>query len=291
MPVDLACLGESFEDLIFGGLERVPRLGEELRTKSFKRTYGGGATITAVAAARLGVKTEIISGLSEGACARLRSEGVKITNLKKRNEEHAITAALSTPLDRAFATFDGVNSELGPRFLRALGRVDARVVHCALLPRDLPALTRALHALRKRGTIVSLDFGVDEGLARHPDLEKLMAEADYLLFNEDEAKLYSARSTLTQAEQFFQKHARNTVVKLGALGSRWLSAGEAIEEPAPKVKAVDTTGAGDAFNAGFIAGLLTGLSKRRCLRLANSVGARSTRALGGIDGLPRLEEL
>jgi sugar/nucleoside kinase (ribokinase family) len=54
---------------------------------------------------------------------------------------------------------------------------------------------------------------------------------------------------------------------------------------------VDTTGAGDAFNAGFLAGLLSGLPARRVLRLGNTVGARSTRAVGGLDGLPRLEEL
>ena len=78
--IDLACVGESFEDLIFAGLTRLPRLGEELRTKFFVRTYGGGATITAVAAARLGVSTRIVSGLSDGAVARLRAEGVQITD-------------------------------------------------------------------------------------------------------------------------------------------------------------------------------------------------------------------
>ncbi|HRB13734.1 MAG TPA: carbohydrate kinase family protein, partial [Vicinamibacteria bacterium] len=59
----------------------------------------------------------------------------------------------------------------------------------------------------------------------------------------------------------------------------------------PAVRAVDTTGAGDAFNAGFLAGLLSGLPARRALRLGNAVGARSTRSVGGLDGLPRLEEL
>ena len=289
--IDLACVGESFEDLIFAGLERLPRLGEELRTKSFVRTYGGGATITAVAAARLGVSTRIVSGLSDGASARLRAEGVQITNLRKPDEPHAITAALSTPKDRAFATFDGVNAELGPRFVRALGTVQARIVHCALCPRDIPPLARALRALRARGVKVSLDFGYDLHLARDPRLPGLIAEADYLLVNEDEAKLYSKRRTLAQAESFWKEHARHTVIKLGAKGSRWISPRGVVEEIAPRVRAVDTTGAGDAFNAGFLAGLLSGLPARRALRLGNTVGARSTRAMGGLDGLPRLEEL
>ena len=289
--IDLACVGESFEDLIFAGLERLPRLGEELRTKSFIRTYGGGATITAVAAARLGVSTRIISGLADGAVARLRSEGALVTNLRKRDEPHAITAALSTPKDRAFATFDGINAELGPRFVAALGRVQARIVHCALCPRDIGPLARALGALRARGVKVSLDFGYDLHLARDPLLETLIAAADFLLVNEDEAKLYSRRRSLAQAETFWKEHARNTVIKVGSRGSRWISPRGTVEEPAPPVRPVDTTGAGDAFNAGFLAGLLSGLPPRRALRLGNIVGARSTRAVGGLDGLPRLEEL
>lgn len=288
---DLVCVGESFEDLIFAGLERLPRLGEELRTTSFVRTYGGGATITAVAAARLGVDTRIISGLSDGACARLKAEGVHITNLRKRGEEHAITAALSTPKDRAFATFDGVNAILGPRINAALGKVAARFIHCALCPRDIPPLILALEALRARGLRVSLDFGYDLALARDRNLPRLIAAADFLLVNEDEAKLYSKRRSLAQAESFWKEHAKNTVIKLGEKGSRWISPRGVIEEPAPRVKAIDTTGAGDAFNAGFLAGLLAGLPARRTLRLGNTVGARSTREVGGLDALPRLEEL
>lgn len=289
--VDLVCVGESFEDLIFAGLERLPRLGEELRTPSFLRTFGGGATITAVAAARLGVSTRIVSGLSDGASLRLRGEGVRVTNLRKRGEGHAITAALSTPQDRAFVTYDGVNASLGPRFVKAMAKVQARVVHCALCPRDIPPIARALRELRDRGAIVSIDVGYDLDLARDKDLPFLLAAADFVFVNEDEAKLYSKRRTIAGAETFWKKHGRNTVIKLGAKGSRWISPRGTYEEPAPRVTAIDTTGAGDAFNAGFLAGLLSGLSARRTLKLGNTVGARSTRVVGGLDGLPRLEEL
>ena len=291
MAADLVCVGESFEDLIFAGLERLPRLGEELRTASFVRTFGGGATITAVAAARLGVSTRIVSALSEGAQGRLRKEGVQITNLRRRDEHPAITVALSTPHDRAFVTFDGVNAVLGPRLISALGKVHSRIVHCALCPRDLVPLARALRALRSRGVLVSLDFGYDLALAKDKELPRLIAEADFLLINEEEARLYSKRKSVSQAESFWREHTRNTVIKLGPKGSRWISPQGVIDQAAPRVRAVDTTGAGDAFNAGFIAGLLNGLPARRILRLGNRVGARSTRAVGGLDGLPRLEQL
>jgi sugar/nucleoside kinase (ribokinase family) len=286
--IDLACVGESFEDLIFAGLDRLPLLGEELRTKPFVRTWGGGATITAMAAARLGLTTSIVSALADGAMARLKKEGVRIANLRRRGEAHAVTVALSTPRDRAFVTFDGVNSELGPRFVRALGRVRARIVHCALCPRDIPPLARAFRTLRSRGVKVSLDLGYDLHLAKDRDLRRLISEADYLLINEDEAKLYSGRKTLAQAEAYWRENARETVIKLGPRGSRWISARGIVEERSRARTAVDTTGAGDAFNAGFLAGLLRGLPVRRALRLGNRVGARSILAVGGIDGLPRL---
>ena len=288
---DLVCVGESFEDLIFAGLKALPKLGQERRTTSFLRTFGGGATITAVAAARLGISTGIVSGLSQGACARLRTEGVRVTNLRKPDEEHAITAALSTPKDRAFVTFDGVNRVLGPRFLHALARSRARIIHCALCPRDILPLAGELNAARRRGSLVSLDLGYDLDLAKDPHLPELLAAVDYLLINEDEAKLYSRRRSLSAAQAYWKEHARNTVIKLGAKGSCWISSRGVVSEPAPRVRAIDTTGAGDAFNAGFLAGLLSRLLPRRTLRLGNAVGARSTQAVGGLDGLPRLEEL
>lgn len=288
---DLVCVGESFEDLIFAGLDRLPRLGEELRTASFLRTFGGGATITAVAAARLGVRTRIVSGLSDGAAGRLRAEGVQVTNLRKKGEGHAITAAMSTPEDRAFVTYDGVNTVLGPRFLSTFRKVQGRIVHCPLCPRDIPPFIDAFRALRARGLMVSVDFGYDLNLAKDKDLPRLLGEVDFLLINEDEARLYSRRASLARAQDYFKERSPNTIVKLGSKGSCWVSRKGVIEESAPKVKPVDTTGAGDAFNAGFLAGLLSKLPARRALRLGNTVGARSTQFVGGLDGLPRLEEL
>ena len=116
----LICAGEAFEDLIFVGLDRLPELGEEIKTDQFTSTMGGGAVITAVKAARLGMKTTLISALSDAAVARLKRERVTIHNLRKLGEPHAITAALSTGDDRAFVTFNGVNAKLEGRLPNAL---------------------------------------------------------------------------------------------------------------------------------------------------------------------------
>ena len=74
--MQLLCAGEAFEDLIFVGLDRLPELGEEIKTDRFTATIGGGAVITAVKAARLGMRTHLISALSDAAVTRLKKERV-----------------------------------------------------------------------------------------------------------------------------------------------------------------------------------------------------------------------
>jgi hypothetical protein len=83
------------------------------------------------------------------------------------------------------------------------------------------------------------------------------------------------------------------IVKLGSLGSRWLRAGPDgdVVMPAPRVTPVDTTGAGDAFSAGFLAAWLRGAAPATCLATGNTVGASSTRAAGGLDALPHAKSL
>ena len=81
--------------------------------------------ITAVAASRLGTRCRVVSGLGDGAAAVLRREGVEVHNLRRGNEPHALTAALSTKRDRSFVTFNGVNDRLEPRFAAAARRENA----------------------------------------------------------------------------------------------------------------------------------------------------------------------
>ena len=105
--------------------------------------------------------------------------------------------------------------------------------------------------------------------------------------NRDEALAYSGARSLTQALDRWRAAPTLVVVKLGAAGARVVGSAANIRERAVTVRVVDTTGAGDAFDAGFLAGRLRGLGLRDSLQLANRVGALSTRRAGGIAGLPR----
>jgi sugar/nucleoside kinase (ribokinase family) len=277
--IDLLTVGETFQDLIFVGLPHLPRPGEELKGGRFTATVGGGAAITAVAAARLGLRVATVSGLSAHADALLRRERVRTLNLRRVREPHALTVALSTTRDRAFVTFNGINDRLQPRLATVLSRRrwSAAHVHFAFSPDRCAAWARIVADIRSGGASTSWDFGWDESLARRPGFRDLVAAIDFVFMNEPESRLYARAA----------RAARAAIVKLGARGSRWLADGVRVRAAAPRVRAVDTTGAGDAFNGAFLFAMLRGRSPRGCLEAGNFAGARSTLAAGGIAALPR----
>lgn len=288
---DLITLGEAFEDLIFLDLARLPGPGEEIKTNGFARTVGGGAVITAVAAARLGLRCEVYSGLGNEGAARVTREGVRVTNLKRDNEPHAISAALSTRANRTFVTFNGINDRLEPRLLRTLPKLRARHVHLALQPRDCRPWCTAILALRRRGVTCSWDFGWSRALLGDRNFWRLVNTLDLVFVNDQEALLYAKKRALPTAFDFWRRLDARVVVKLGRRGSCILLPAGVLRVTAPRMVAMDTTGAGDAFNGGFLYGRLNGWSDDASLRLGSFVGSMSTREAGGLDGLPTASEV
>jgi sugar/nucleoside kinase (ribokinase family) len=284
--IDLLTVGESFEDLIFVGLPYMPKSGEELRTRSFAATIGGGALITATAASRLGLTTTIISALSAKAATALRADGVRVVDVRRDGELHAITVSLSTAQERSFVTFNGVNDALETRLPAAIAGQRARHVHLAFAPRQCRRWTRIVERLRADGVTTSWDFGWSPALRAATGFRALLRAADFIFVNEAEAGLYARTARMNGAIAFWRSSTRNTIIKLGPRGSRWISDTIDVAAPAPRVRVVDTTGAGDAFNGGFLFGWLGQRPKRDCLRLGNFVGARSTLRAGGVAALP-----
>jgi sugar/nucleoside kinase (ribokinase family) len=285
--LDLVTAGEAFDDFVFFDLKTLPQPGRELKTNAFVRTVGGGAVITAIAAARLGLRCAVVSGLSDEAVQLLRRERVSAHNIRRRAEPAAITVALSTRRDRRYVTFNGVNERLPRRIRTIVPRLRARHLHFAFHPRPCRPWIAIVEAIRRRGASTSWDFGWNPGLARDPHLHPLASAVDYLFLNRDEALLYARRPRLSAAIDRWRRFPRLVVIKLGADGSRLVGGGVDLRAPAMRARVVDTTGAGDAFNAGFLVATLRGDPLPRALKFANRVGALSTRRPGGIDGLPR----
>ena len=283
----LLCAGESFDDLIFVGLARLPGPGEEVKTDRFVATVGGGVVITAVAAARLGVHVRAMSAFGPSVAKRLRAERVTVRNLRRRGEPHAITAALSTTHERTFVTFSGVNAQLEPRLFGVLARARATHVHIALCPRNCGRWARVIEALRMRGISTSADFGWNEGLANSRGFTRLLDALDFVFLNDLEATHYARARTLSHAIPFWRARKSIAILKEGAKGSRWITPSGDVRVRSERVKVVDTTGAGDAFNGGFLWAWLNGEPPERCLAAGSAVGAASVRKPGGLDGLPK----
>ncbi len=110
----------------------------------------------------------------------------------------------------------------------------------------------------------------------------LIDALDFVFVNEHEARLYTGSTTLEQSIPEWRARKAITIVKLGEAGAVWLAPDRDIHVDAPRVKVIDTTGAGDSFNAGFLVAWMNGKTPGQCLKAANKVGAESTRKAGGI---------
>jgi sugar/nucleoside kinase (ribokinase family) len=279
---ELITAGEAFEDLIFYDIPRLPRAGEELKTSRFARAPGGGVIITAVTAARLGIRTTAFTAVGDLGRTTLHAEGVTLRNLLRDGEAPAITVAISLKRDRSFVTYNGVNDRLEARLLQELPLVTAAHVHCVFFAARCSRWVRVTRDLQRRGCTVSWDFGWNPALLEDDSFEVLLRGLDVVFVNEAEARLYSRRRSLPAALAWWKDTARATVVKLGHRGATYLSRQAVLRAPAPRVKTIDTTGAGDAFNGGYLSAFLRGGDPAECLRRGNQAGAASTTRPGGV---------
>jgi sugar/nucleoside kinase (ribokinase family) len=154
-------------------------------------------------------------------------------------------------------------------------------------------------ALRRRGITSSWDFGWNDVLAQDPGLTALIDALDVVFVNASEAALYAGEPRLEAALPFWRARRPLVVIKRGAQGCLALGSHGKLEAPAPTVKVVDTTGAGDAFVAGLLsivsrAGPLEALPRaelERAVRFASRVAARVVTRVGAVAGLPRAHEI
>jgi sugar/nucleoside kinase (ribokinase family) len=288
--LDLIVVGDCNLDLIVHGTDVVPAFGQaEKLVDGMALTIGGSAAITAVAAARLGLRVALIAAIGadpagELMLSLLAREGVDTAGVLVRPElPTGMTAVISTGADRAILTAVGAITSLAAADV-VLTR-PARHLHVSsyfLIERSLgPGLAGVLAAARGRGVVTSVDTNYDpSGRWGDQQLRSVLAETDVFLPNETEALGISGQPDLGRAAAALA--GRDVVIKLGERGALCQPAGGHPSLVAvPPIRPVDTTGAGDCFNAGVIAGLTDGLDLPHAAALGCAVGAASTAAAGG----------
>jgi sugar/nucleoside kinase (ribokinase family) len=307
---DVTVVGEIYIDHVMSGFETWPGPGEEVVTDHYTREIGGGAATTACGLSRLGKSVNLVGVIGYDDAPwleqRLADFGVTSQGLRRVSGPTGITLSVSTREDRSFFTHTGVNRQLSqelltPETLVSLTR--ARHVHFAMpLSRGLAAMI--LPALTEASCTSSLDVGYQPAWLTDETNHATCQTVDYLLPNEKEASLLSGGGTPADYFTFARKlRMRSGILKLGARGAMsdvsgdvggdaaGNASGAPIAVSPPKVVAIDSTGSGDAFDAGYIDALLEGANEKERLRRACICGALSTRVPGALGGLPNREEL
>lgn len=283
------CVGRVYCDIIFTGIDHIPKLGEEKFATGVSLHAGGGAYITAAYLGSLGRPVYLLATLPSGPFAgfirdELVQSGINIDHCAESECDGGpqLTVALSMQNDRAFITKRS-SSALPSKTVNWLDYPAVSHLHIGELATlaDYPKLVEDAH---KAGVTVSLDCSWDDEVFARKDLDSLISNVDIFLPNEAEFE------QLTNLG-FCVENTWLCVVKMGASGARAVQGGETSTRVAKSVDVVDTTGAGDAFNSGFINGWLNGMIVERCLELGNECGARAVSEIGGFTAKKGIEEL
>jgi len=149
----------------------------------------------------------------------------------------------------------------------------------------------AIRKLRQRGLTVSADLGWNPNVLESPRLPALLSEFEFVFPNELEARAMTREKTVEAASRKLARWVRVPVIKLSTDGSLAIRDGKMVRAKSIRVRAVDATGAGDAFNGGFLHGHLAGWPLEDCLRAGNICGALATTGAGGSSAPPTRQSL
>lgn len=282
---DILVFGDYFLDLIFTGLPRFPALGQEVFARDFDM-LPGGAYNAAVAMHRLGLRVGWAADFGDDdfsrfVLARAAAEGLDDTFfVRHRGPLRRITVSASYPQDRAFITYMDPDPAV-PAAMRALATAGARAVYLAGIYHG-KLFDAGLLLARSKGMKVVMDGNSDDAVTlRVAGVYKAIASVDLFIPNADEARRLTGETDLATAIRVLADLGPLVAVKDGANGAYAWADDRIIHAPAIPVTPLDTTGAGDCFNAGFVKAWLAGLPLMDCLRWGNIVGGLSTTMRGG----------
>jgi sulfofructose kinase len=285
---DVLCVGHASYDLVFC-VPHHPTADEKIFADAFLACGGGPAANAAVIVARLGFRSAFSGYLGDdlyGAshAQELAEEGVDIRWLARGGRPTPISAVLVKPDGtRALVNYKGETQALSA----------ATIDFSAIRPKVLlfdghePALSAPLAVqARAEGIPTVLDAG-----SLHAGTQRLMSQVDYLVASEKFATQWLGAADAPLALARVAEHAPVVVITLGEHGLIWRKDGETGALPAFAIRAVDTTGAGDAFHGAFAAGLAQALPWPELLRYASAAGAVCCARPGARPGLATQAEL
>lgn len=297
MTFDVIGFGALNLDKLFK-VNMIAKEDEEASVTDFKISGGGSAANTIVGLAKLGLKTGFVGKVAsdtegEFLLADLRKEGVNTEGITvaENGRSGTVMGFIDIKGDRALYVDPGVNDHLDFHEINLNYVVDTKFIHLSSFVAQLPfnAQKKLINSL----STMKVCFDPGAIYARKGlNANKPIIRRSYAMFpNEMEVNQLTGEDYQEGAKTFLELGAELIAVKLGKRGCYITDGKENHLIEAYNVDAVDTTGAGDAFNAGFIYGLINGKDLYKCGMLGNFVASRCVSAIGARTGLPRLEDL
>ncbi len=290
----IAGAGSTNVDLLYQGFDRLAGVGEELYCKDFSLQLGGGLPATLINLGRLGIETKIATELgndifSSFAKDKFIENGVAPTNLYEGNKIPLnITSAIILPKDRTFYSYGKGSIEPDEKAMETFYNIATGSKICMM---QLGGFLPVYKKLKEEGTILVLDTGWDDEMSSEK-YDEYLTVADYYTPNRKEALRITGTDNEKEAAYALKKYFDRVVVKVDADGCIGIDGDDYFFCPSiEEFKNVDSTGAGDAFLAGFMYGLFYDYPLKDCIEYGNITGGKAVTAVGALSGYVTEKEL
>ncbi len=296
-PTDVLCAGIIVADHVSSPVTHLPAAGELVLADQLLLTIGGCAANVAVDLTRMGVAAAVVGRVGADIFGKvvadlLREQRVDVSALTiTPGQDTSQTLIVNVRgEDRRFIHTFGANIAFKPEDIPADRVARCKVLYLGgylLMPEVRPErLAPVFAAARKAGAKTVLDV-VTPGPGDYlPWLTSLLPQVDVFLPNNHEAELITGeKDPVKQAEMFHRLGAATSIITLGDKGSVLIDGKQRLRADTFQVPFVDGTGGGDAFAAGYIAGLLQGLDAADCLTMGSALGASCVQAIGTTTGV------
>jgi sugar/nucleoside kinase (ribokinase family) len=289
-------------DVLARPVRQLPQRGKLDVVDRIELHTGGCAVNTGIALAKLGIRTSVMGkvgedGFGDFVINTLHRHHVDTSGVAHDpNTNTSATMVMIGPDgERSFIHYLGANAELRAADVNLDVVKQGRILHVAghnlMTKFDGPDAATILQAARQMGIETSLDTAWDSTGRWFTLVEPCLPHIDYFVPSIEEARRIAGREEPAAVARFFLDYGMKLVaLKMGEEGCYVTDGQQSVRLPAYPVTPIDTTGAGDCFAAGFLAGLIQGWDLEQTARLANAVGAMCVTAIGAASGIRSLEE-
>ncbi len=295
--VDVLCMGHMAADVVAKTVTDLPEKGKLVLVDEIELHSGGCATNTGNALAKLGIDTKIIGRVGNDSFGnflidKVKEFGVNASNIVR--DKGISTSVTFVTVDengeRTFLHYLGANGQLKEKDISYEILKGTKILHIAgalLLPSfDGKPASRVLKMAKDMGITTSLDTCWDSTGGWLNKLEPCLYNTDIFLPSIEEAKMISGLEDPSEIANFFLGYGIKIVcIKMGSKGAYLKTAEKDIRIPVFRVKAIDSTGAGDAFVAGFLTGVIKGMNLEDVAKLASALGAFCVQSMGASTGI------